>query len=220
LPDGISLHSVQKKHYKQKKDEIREWLDVTYPAIVRLAAKEKAEIWWLDEVGVQNTSNYVKGYAPRGKTPVIPVETKHIRVNMISAITNKGKLRFHFYHGKMNQEKFRDFLLRLIRSTSQKVYAISDNLSAHRGLLLKKWVTDNPGKIKLIYLPAYAPELNPVEYLNNNLKNEVARKGYSKEKKEIKQKAMSVMRSLQCTKDRISSFFDNEHVRYAAFAKK
>ena len=100
---GISHRSVQKKHYKQKESEIREWLDVTYPKIVKLAAEENAEIWWLDEVGVQNTSNYVKGYAPRGKTPTIPVETKHIRVNMISAITNRGKLRFYFYQGKMTQ---------------------------------------------------------------------------------------------------------------------
>ena len=182
---------------------------------MRLAAEENAEIYWLDEVGVQNTSNYVKGYAPKGVTPIIPVETKHIRVNMISAITNRGKLRFHFYHGKMNQDLFKSFLLRLITGTDNKVFAISDNLTAHHGLLLKAWAEKNTAKIRLFYLPSYAPELNPVEYLNNNLKHEIARKGYSKNKKEIKRNAMSVMRSLQSTKNRIESFFEDEHTKYA-----
>jgi len=199
------------------KKEIRKWLDKTYPAIEKEAAKENAEIYWIDEVGVQNTSNYVRGYAPRGKTPVVPVATKYIRVNMISAISNRGKLRFHFYRGKMNQELFKSFLIRLIKSTDKKVFAISDNLTAHHGLRLQDWRDENTDKIKLFYLPSYSPELNPVEYLNNNLKYEVAKKGYAKDKNEIQNKAMSTMRSLQSTKNRIRDFFDNEHIIYAKF---
>jgi hypothetical protein len=77
---------------------------LTYPAIEKETAQENAEIYRIDEVGIQNTSNYIKGYAPGGKTPVVAVATKYIRVNMISAITNQGKPRFHFYQGKMNQD--------------------------------------------------------------------------------------------------------------------
>jgi transposase len=182
---------------------------------VSQAEEENAEIYWIDETGVQNTSNYVKGYAPRGKTPTVPVATKHIRVNMICAITNKGKLRFHFYQGKMNQDLFKFFLIRLIKSTTKKVYAISDNLTAHHGLLLQDWVKENAAAIKLFYLPSYVPELNPVEYLNNNLKYEMAKKGYSKDKNDIKNKAMSIMRSLQSKKNRIVDFFENENIKYA-----
>jgi hypothetical protein len=130
---------------------------------VKKAAEEIAEIYWIDETGVQSTSNYVKGYAPRGQTPTIPVATKHTRVNLISAITNGGKLRFHFYHGKMNQDLFESFLTRLIKSTDKKIYAISDNLSAHHGLHLQEWIKHNADKIKLFYLPSYTPELNPVD---------------------------------------------------------
>jgi len=211
----LYVTASKKKHYRQDAKAVKDWLEVIYPEIVKKAKEENAEIWWLDETGVQNTSNYIKGYAPKGVTPIIPVETKHIRVNMVCAITNAGKLRFNFYHGKMNQDKFKVFLIRLITSTNNKVYAISDNLTAHHGLLLKEWAEKNNGKINLFYLPSYAPELNPVEYLNNNLKNEIARRGYSKDKKEIKQKAMSVMRSIQSTKNRIENFFEDEHTKYA-----
>jgi len=164
---------------------------------------------------VQNTSNYVKGYAPIGKTPTVPVATKHIRVNMISAITNKGDLQFYFYSEKMNQDRFKFFLIKLINGTDKKVYAISDNLNAHHGLNLKEWANENSDKINLFYLPSYTPELNPVEYLNNNLKHEIAKMGYSKDKKEIKKKALNFMNSLQSEKNRVVDLFKNKQVNYA-----
>jgi transposase len=215
LQNGNLPHSVQKKHYKQNEKDVQEWLNNTYPDIVKKSVLEDAEIYWLDEVGVQNTSNYIKGYAPRGKTPTIPVASEHIRVNMISAITNSGKLRFHFYQGKMDQDLFRSFLIRLIKSTDKKVYAISDNLPVHHGLVLQEWVKENSEKINVFFLPSYTPELNPVEYLNNNLKFAMVRKGYSKNENEIQRKAAATMRSLQFKKNRITDFFENKFVQYA-----
>jgi transposase len=215
LRNGDLPHSGPKKHYKQNEKEVQKWLNITYPDIVKKAKEEDAEIYWLDETGVQNTSNYVKGYAPKGKTPTIPIATKHIRVNMISAMTNQGKLRFHFYHGKMNQDLFMGFLTKLNKRTDKKVYAITDNLNVHHGLHVKDWIKENVNKVKLFFLPPYAPELNPVEYLNNNLKYEMVKKGYSKDADEIQAKVMGTMRSLLSKKNRIAGFFENEHVTYA-----
>lgn len=187
---------------------------------MRRANAENAEIWWIDEVGVQNTSNYIKGYSPQGITPTIPVATKHIRVNMVSAITSGGKVRFHFYSGKMTQEKFKVFLIHIMKKTDKKVFAVSDNLSAHIGANLKKWAEENSDKIELFFLPYYAPNLNPAEYLNNNLKYETARKGYAKDKAEIKTNSMNIMRSLTSKKNRIASFFEHDDVKYAKFDEK
>jgi transposase len=205
----------EKKDYRQDPKAIAEWLEVTYPAIVKRAAEENAEIWWLDETGARNNSNYIKGYAPKGKTPTLPVASVHIGVNMISAITNKGKLRYHFYHGNFNQQIYIGFLTRLIKVTDKKVYAIVDNCSTHRGLLAADWKEKNAALITIFNLPSYAPELNPTEYLNNNLKRVLLYKGYSKSKNEVEAKAMSIMRSIQSTKNRVESFFDNEFVKYA-----
>ena len=186
-----------------------------YPEIVRQAVREKAEIWWIDEVGIRNASNYIKGYAPKGKTPIVPVASAHIGVNMISSITNDGKLRYHFYRGKFNQNIFVSFLRRLINGTDKKVFAIVDNSSTHHGLLVQDWLEKNAQFIRVLYLPAYVPELNPVEYLNNNLKRVMLKKGYSVNQDEVAEKAISAMRSIQATKNRIISFFDNEDVNYA-----
>jgi transposase len=134
---------------------------------------------------------------------------------MISAITNKGKLRYHFYRGKFNQQIYIDFLTRLIKTTDKKPFVIVDNSSTHRGLLAKEWKEKNTEIIKIFNLPSYAPHLNPTEYLNNNLKRVLLYKGYSVNEDEIEKKARSIMRSIQATKNRVVSFFDNEYVKYA-----
>jgi transposase len=211
----LHIPASQKKDYRQNEAALKEWVEVTYPAIVRQAAEENAEIWWLDEVGARNSSNYIKGYAPMGKTPTIPVASAHIGVNMISALTNTGKLRYHFYRGKFNQNIYTGFLTRLINTTDKKVFAISDNSSTHHGELAKAWEETNAEFISVFHLPSYAPHLNPVEYLNNNLKCVLVKKGYSVNENEIERKARSVMRSIQSTKNRVQSFFDDEHVKYA-----
>jgi transposase len=134
---------------------------------------------------------------------------------LVSAITNKGKIRYHFYRGKFNQQKYIAFLTRLIKTTDKKPFVIVDNSSTHRGLLALEWKEKNTELIKVFNLPSYAPDLNPVEYLNNNLKRVLAKQGYSKNEVEIEKKAVSIMRSIQSTKKRVESFFDNENVKFA-----
>ena len=87
---GFSVQRPVKRAYQQNKEAVNEWVEETFPGISERAKKEDAEIYFGDETGIQNTSNYVKGYAPRGKTPVVQTESKHIKVNMLSAVSAKG----------------------------------------------------------------------------------------------------------------------------------
>jgi transposase len=212
---GFTAQRPKKQHYKQDAEEVRAWIEEKYPQIAEEAKAENAEIHWVDETGIKNTSNYVKGYAPKGVTPVLAVASEHIRVNMISSITSKGKLRFKFYRGRMNQERYIDFLDRLVKTSDRKVYAIADNLSVHHGSIVREWAEKNASKIKLHYLPKYSPHLNPDEYLNNNLKQKLAKKGYSENADEVQEKATSIMRSIQNTKGRVESFFEHDDTKYA-----
>lgn len=211
----LHISATKKKDYRQDEKAVKEWLEVTYPAIVSKAAEENAEIWWVDETGARNASNYIKGYAPKGETPTVPVASVHIGVNMISSITNGGKLRYHFYHGKFNQKIFMSFLTHLINGTDRKVFVIVDNSSTHHGLLVNDWKAKQAEFITIFYLPSYVPHLNPVEYLNNNFKRVLIKKGYSVNDDEVAVKAMSVMRSIQSTKNRVVSFFEHDDVIYA-----
>jgi transposase len=213
---GFSPQRPVIRNYKQNPSEIREWLDVKYPAIKKRAKKENGEIMWCDETGCQNETNYVKGYAPAGKTPVLPSGDHRLRVSMISAITNQGKLRFMFYRESMNARLLIKFLDRLIREARRKIFLVLDNLKAHHAAVVREWLETRKKKIELFFLPPYAPEYNPDEYLNGELKRSLAKKGYSVTAAELESKARNTMKNIQCDPAHIANFFKAEPVRYAA----
>jgi transposase len=212
---GFTPQRPIKKSYKQNPEVIKTWLNEEYPEIKKRAKEENAEIHWGDETGCQNESNYIKGYAPRGKTPVLPVGNEKIKVNMISSITNQGKLRFMFYREKMNGKMLIKFMRRLIKDSSRKIFLILDNLKPHHSIVVQEWLREHKEQIEVFYLPSYAPQYNPDEYLNGNLKREMAERGYSKNEDEIESKARGIMKTFQRNPDHVASFFHAPNANYA-----
>ena len=78
---------------------------------------------------------------------MLPVETKRQRVNMISAVSSQGKVRFMIYQDTMNQQRLIQFMKRLIRSSKQKVFLILDNLKVHHGKLAAAWLERHKDKM-------------------------------------------------------------------------
>ena len=95
---------------------------------------------------------------------------KRHRVNMLSAVNSQGKVRFMIYQDTMNQQRLIRFMERLIRDSKQKVFLILDNLKVHHGKLAASWLEKHKDKIEVLFLPPYAPEYNPDEYLHHVLK--------------------------------------------------
>ncbi|MDZ7720523.1 MAG: IS630 family transposase [Balneolaceae bacterium] len=154
----------------QRPAEVKQWLDNTYPAIKKQAQREDAEIHWADETGVRNSCQHGRSYAPKGQTPVRKSMAKRLSVNMISTVTNQGKVQFMIYSDTMNSERFIEFLQQLIKTNSRKLYVIADNLRVHHSRPVTEWVQEHEDQIALFFLPAYSPEKNPDEYLNCDLK--------------------------------------------------
>ena len=213
---GMTSQRPRKQNYKQQPKEVQKWLNETYPQIEAKAEAENAEIHWGDETGCQNECNYIKGYAPTGKTPTLPVSTDKQKVNMISSVTNQGKLRFMFFEGSFNAEIFLTFIKRLVNESDRKIYLIVDNLRSHHAIIVSKWVEKHKDKIELFFLPPYCPEYNPDEYLNGNLKRELEKKGFVKSKQEMESNARSVLMSFQRDKNHVKRLFQSEKVKYAA----
>lgn len=149
---------------------MQRWLDEEYPAIHARAKAENAEIYWGDDTGLRGDCQHTRGYAPRGKTPVIQLNAERESVNLISAVTNQGKVRFRFFDGNMNANVLIDFMARLIKDTQRKVFLVLDNLQVHHARKVKGWLAKHEDEIEVFYLPAYSPELNTDEYLNCDLK--------------------------------------------------
>jgi len=145
---------------------------------------------------------------------VLPVETKRQRVNMISAISSQGKVRFMVYQDTMNQQRLIRFMQRLVRASEQKVFLILDNLKVHNGKLAAAWLEKHKDKIEVFFLPPYAPEYNPDEYLNHALKIFVHSGQLPYTVEEISLKIQSFMRKLQHQPQFVSNFFRSPMLSY------
>ncbi|MCI9193228.1 MAG: IS630 family transposase [Acutalibacter muris] len=176
-------------------------------------------IYWGDETGIDNGSNCERGFAPKGQPPVLPVETKRERLNMLSALSRQGDLRFMLYEASMNQQRLIQFMDRLVRTSKRKVFLILDNLKVHHGKKAAVWLDKHRDKIELFFLPPYAPESNPDEYLNHALKLSVHSGDLPRTQCDIRHKTASFMRALQHSPDKVSSFFQHDQVFYILVRK-
>ena len=213
---GMTPQKPVKKAYEQSSKAVQQWLEQDYPEIKAQAKRENAEIYWGDETGMRNDSQHERGYAPKGKTPVVRLNANRTSTNMISAITNQGTVRFRVFDGTMNTDILIDFCKRLIKTAKRKVYLILDNLRVHHAKLFKAWLADNEDKIQVYYLPSYSPELNPDEYLNCDLKCGVHSGKPARSKDQLKSKVISHMRMLQKKPARVAKYFHHEKIQYAA----
>jgi transposase len=205
------------RHSKdQDPEEVRQWLEETYPAIEKRAGEEGADIYWGDETGRQADQQPGYGYAKKGKPATMEVPDSHIRVNQISAISNEGAVRFMTYTSTMTAALFLVFLTRLVRGASRKVFLIVDRLKAHDAKAVDEWVAKHKDQVELFYLPRYSPELNPDEYLNNDLKGSVNATGLPENKPTLRSRIQTFMHRLVQLPEHVRSYFQHPCVQYAA----
>ena len=207
---GFSVQKPAKQARRQNPKAVEKWMTEEYPAISKQAKKENAVIYWMDETGIQNCSNQVRGYAPIGHTPVLVTETMRMHV-----ITNTGRLHFRFYKDAMNVDLLKDFWERLLTDEKdRKVYVICDNLKVHHAKLIQAWLAERKDRISVFYLPSYAPEYNPDEYLNSDLKSSVASKPQAKDIEGIQASATEFMSFLSERPVHVASYFDHDKLTY------
>ena len=212
---GFSRQKPLERAYQQDPGKVTQWLNKSYPAIKKEAKKEKRTIYFSDEAGFHATAQYGTTWAPVGETPVIKTSGQRIKVNCISAISNRGKLRFMLYDKNFNSNIFIEFLKRLLHNQSQPITLIVDGHSSHFTKKAKAFVAATKGKLKIYRLPSYSPELNPDELVWNNAKQEVAKRKHTKTGKTFKKTVHQIMSEIQSTPNLLKSFFCEHNVAYA-----
>ena len=217
---GFTPQKPMKLAYEQKPEAVKTWLTQSYPEISKRAAEENAEINWGDETGVKADNYTAKGYAPKGQTPVVrlPGSPKNARINLLSAITNQGKVRFMMYKDKMSPELFKKFMARLVKDSQRKIFLIVDNLRTHHSRAVAEWLAlpEIKSRIELFFLPPYSPELNPDERLNSDLKGQMRSGLVPITQSEVKRKIISSMKIIQKRPERVKKYFQDKRIAYAA----
>jgi transposase len=200
----------------QDPEEVREWLEETYPEIERRAQEEDAVIYWCDETGVSADEYPGLGYAPKGEPATKEVPNHHIRVNLISIVSNAGAVDFMTYRDSMDAALFIAFLESLVQITTRKVFLIADRLRAHKAREVTAWLVEHADRIEWFELPRYAPERNPVEYLNDDLKGQVNAQGLPDTKEQLESHIHKFMLRLMQLPEHVIAYFQHPDVQYAA----
>lgn len=213
---GYTPQKPIRKAFEQKPLAVKGWLVEQYPAIKARAEKEKAVIYFGDETGMRSDHQAGRSYAPKGETPIIKSTGKRFSINMISAISNRGYLQFMILKGSFNSEVFQEFLQRMIWYSREKIFFITDGHPAHKTKRLNDWLETKKDKLELFFIPPYSPELNPQEYLNQDVKTNIIGKKRPINKDQMIDNVKDFMQKRKKNKKQVQKYFHEKHVRYAS----
>jgi transposase len=213
---GITPQKPLWRAYQQDPERVRAWIEEEYPKIKRQAKTLKAEIWFGDESGVRSDYHAGTTWGIKGRTPVVKTTGARYRLNMVSAVNSKGKMRFMIESGGFNAKVFCRFLDRLMVGARHPVFLILDGHPMHKSKAVAEKVRSYNGRLRLFPLPAYSPELNPDEGVWREVKAHRLGRAGILGFADLKAKTLGALRHLAKRPDKIRALFKTETTEYAA----
>jgi len=213
---GFTARKPIRRACEQDPAAVRRWLRRDHPALAARAKRARGAVFWGDETGLRPDDGRGRSDAPRGRTPLVRVCRRRAGLSLVSAVADRGELRWMVVEGAVTAPDLVRFLRRLIREARRKVFLILDRLRAHRARLTRDWLAEHRAEIEVHDLPSYRPELNPDEGVHADLKQAVPRKAPARSRPQPKRAAIGHMRSLCKRPKRIRSIFRHRQFRDAA----
>jgi transposase len=211
---GLSPQRPLWRAWQADPEKVRAWREQEYPAIAKAAKKAGATVYFADEAGIRSDHHAGTTWGAIGSTPVVKTTGARFSLNMISAVTGKGLLRFSTFTGSLTTGKFIEFCKRLMADTDGPVFLVVDGHPTHRSKAVKKFVADTDGQLRLFQLPGYSPQLNPDEWVWKNIKNDrVGRSGITGPD-QFKALAVAALRRLQAMPHIVRGFFGDPELAY------
>lgn len=190
------------------------WTDHEFPAIREQARSEGAQLFFGDEAGIPADCHSGTTWAPVGQTPVVKVTGERGGVNMISAVSPAGVVKFDVFVGRFDVTVFVEFLKKLMHDAPGPVYLILDNMSVHKAKTVNEYVASLNGRLKLFFLPGYSPELNPDEWVWKNVKHDQVGRAGVVRKSELFGLVSRALARLQQLPDVVRGFFRDPALTY------
>ena len=212
---GLSPQKPLYKSYKQDPQKIKDYLSQTYPEAVAEAKKYKARLYFIDEAAFRSDAHRGTTWGKIGETPVIKDTGGRFGFKLISAVSARGDMHFDVIEGRMNSERFIEYLEQLRSDTKHPVFIIADNARYHHSKKVQEFLEEKHGDIMMAFLPAYSPELNPDEQVWNHAKAEVGKKSAIRNKSDMERVILSAMKAIQEKTDLVKSFFKLPDTKYA-----
>lgn len=213
---GLSPQRPLARAYQRDPQLVQTWLKEEYPAIQKAAKRAGAQIFFADEANLRSDYHSGTTWAPVGQTPVVQRSGARFSLNLVSAISPRGELRFMCREGRLTSDTFIEFLERLLINQRTPIFLVVDGHPVHRSAAVKRFVAEQGDRLRLFHLPPYSPDLNPDELVWNHLKHHKVGKAAIKGPEHLKQLVIGFLRSLQKTPALVRALFRHPSTCYAA----
>ncbi len=160
---GLSAQRPLRRAVERDPLRVSEWLQQEFPALRARAKREGALIFFADEAGIRSDYHTGTTWAPVGVTPVVKRTGARYSLNRLSAVNAAGHFRFMVHEGRVNAGVFAEFLDRLVEGMDRKLILVVDGHSIHRAKVVQAKLEALQGRLELVFLPSYSPQLNPDE---------------------------------------------------------
>ena len=211
----ITPQKPLRRAYERDPVAVERWQKQTYPKLKQRAKKLGAMIFFLDEAGFQSDPPLGRTYGLKGHTPIVVTSGQRQSVNVISAVNAQGAFWAASYTGKLNAETFVAFLGDFMKHRNGKVFLVVDGHPAHKANVVKAYIAQLKGRLELHFLPPYAPDLNPDEFVWNYMKNTGVSKKPLKKNESLRERVEQDLAALHGNAGLVASFFDAPSVAYA-----
>jgi transposase len=211
----ITPQKPLRRAYERDPAAVDLWLKETYPTLRKRAKRLGATIFFLDEAGFQSDPPLGRTYGLKGHTPVVVTSGQRQSINVISAVTARGEFWAATYTGKLNAEAFVAFLQNFMKGRRGIALLVVDGHPAHKANIVKQYVQSLKGRLELHFLPPYAPDLNPDEFVWSHMKTNGVSKKPLKKNESMRKRVEKDIANIQGNPELVRSFFSAASVAYA-----
>jgi transposase len=204
---AITPQKPLRRAYERDPAAVELWVKETYPKLKKRAKRLGAKIFFLDEAGFQSDPILGRTYGLKGQTPVVKTSGQRQSLNVISAVNARGEFWAVTYTGKLNAESFVVFLQNFLEGRAYKVCLVVDGHPAHKAKVVKDYVQSLEGRLELHFLPPYAPDLNPDEFVWSYMKSNGVSKKPLKQNESLQKRIEEDLNRIGNDRNLVRSFF-------------
>ena len=212
---NITPQKPLRRAYERDPEAVALWEKQTYPELRKRAKRHGARIFFSDEAGFQSDPVLGRTYGLKGQTPVVTTSGQRQSLNVISAVNARGEFWAVTYTGKLNAESFVVFLQNFVESQPGKIFLVVDGHPAHKANAVKHYIKSLKGRLELHFLPPYAPDLNPDEFVWSYMKNNGVSKKPLKKNESLQSRIDQDLNGIKGNRKLVQSFFGAQSVAYA-----
>ena len=211
----ITPQKPLRRAYERDPQAVALWEQETYPQLKRRAKRLGAMIFFLDEAGFQSDPPLRRTYGLKGHTPVVTTSGQRQSINVISAVNARGHFWAATYDGKLNAESFVLFLGNFMKGRNGRVFLVVDGHPSHKANRVKRYLASLAGRLELHFLPPYAPDLNPDEFVWGHMKSNGVSKKPLRKNESLRERVEEDLRQIKADRKLVRSFFRAQSVVYA-----